>query len=82
MLHRQLEPGADVIEKYEIAGAIRRVQYPCRDLCPTEGATEAGHVQSQDLVKNRILRQLSADELKSVQPWLTLVELRSNAVLH
>jgi hypothetical protein len=29
---------------------------------------EAGHVQSQDLVKNRILRQLSADELKSVQP--------------
>jgi hypothetical protein len=39
-------------------------------------------VQSQDLVKNRILRQLSADELKSVQPWLTPVGLRSNAVLH
>jgi hypothetical protein len=34
------------------------------------------------LVKNRILRQLSADELKSVQPWFTLQELRSNAVLH
>jgi CRP-like cAMP-binding protein len=39
-------------------------------------------VQSQHLVKNRILRQLSADELKSVQPWLTLLELRSNLVLH
>src|SRR5436305_12473079 len=41
-----------------------------------------GHVQSQHIVKNRILRQLSADELKSVQPWLTAVELRSNVVLH
>jgi CRP-like cAMP-binding protein len=39
-------------------------------------------VHSQHLVKNRILRQLSADELKSVQPWLTLMDLRSNAVLH
>jgi CRP-like cAMP-binding protein len=39
-------------------------------------------VQSQHLVKNRILRQLSADELKSVQPWLTAVKLQSNAVLH
>ena len=38
-------------------------------------------MQSQDLVKNRILRQLSADELKSVQPWLTPVELRSNGQL-
>jgi CRP-like cAMP-binding protein len=38
-------------------------------------------VQTQHIVKNRILRQLSADELKSVQPWLTLVELRSNTVL-
>jgi CRP-like cAMP-binding protein len=38
-------------------------------------------VQTQHIVKNRILRQLSADELKSVQPWLTLVELRSNKVL-
>ena len=36
---------------------------------------------TQHIVKNRILRQLSADELKSVQPWLTLVELRSNTVL-
>jgi CRP-like cAMP-binding protein len=32
--------------------------------------------------KNRILRQLSADELKSVQPWLNLVQLQSNVVLH
>jgi CRP-like cAMP-binding protein len=55
---------------------------PCRGLCPTEGATEAGHVQSQDLVRNRILRQLSADELKSVQPWLTPMDLRSSVVLH
>jgi CRP-like cAMP-binding protein len=39
-------------------------------------------VQSQHIVKNRILRQLSADELKSVQPWLTPVGLRSNTVLH
>jgi len=39
-------------------------------------------VQSQHIVKNRILRQLSADELKSVQPWLTPVELRSSVVLH
>jgi CRP-like cAMP-binding protein len=39
-------------------------------------------VSSRHLVKNRILRQLSADELKSVQPWLTPVELRSNVVLH
>jgi CRP-like cAMP-binding protein len=38
-------------------------------------------VQSQHIVKNRILRQLAADELKSVQPWLTPVELRSNTVL-
>ena len=34
------------------------------------------------VVKNRILRQLSADEPKSVQPWLTPLELRSNVVLH
>jgi len=39
-------------------------------------------VESQHIVKNRILRQLSADELKSVQPWLTPVELRSSVVLH
>jgi len=39
-------------------------------------------VQLQHIVKNRILGQLSADELKSVQPWLTLQELRSNVVLH
>jgi hypothetical protein len=38
-------------------------------------------VHSQHIVKNRILRQLAADELKSVQPWLTPVQLRSNAVL-
>ena len=39
-------------------------------------------MHSQHLVKNRILRQLSADELKSVQPWLTLVQLQSNVVHH
>jgi CRP-like cAMP-binding protein len=39
-------------------------------------------VQTQHIVNNRILRQLSADELKSVQPWLTPLELRSSAVLH
>ena len=39
-------------------------------------------MQSQHIVKNRILRQLSADELKSVQPWLTWVELQPNVVLH
>jgi CRP-like cAMP-binding protein len=38
-------------------------------------------VQSQDIVKNRILRQLSADELKSVEPWPTSMPLRPNAVL-
>jgi hypothetical protein len=54
---------------------------PCRGLCPTEGATEAKHVPSQLIVKNRILRQLSADERKSVLPWLTRVELSANAVI-
>jgi CRP-like cAMP-binding protein len=39
-------------------------------------------VQTQHIVKNRILRQLSADELKSVQPWLTLMELQPSTVLH
>ena len=39
-------------------------------------------MQSQHIVNNRILAQLSADELKSVQPWLTPLELRSNVVLH
>ena len=39
-------------------------------------------MQSQHIVNNRILGQLSADELKSVQPWLTPLELRSNVVLH
>jgi CRP-like cAMP-binding protein len=38
-------------------------------------------VQAEHIVKNRILRQLPADELKSVQPWLTPMQLRSNAVL-
>jgi hypothetical protein len=38
-------------------------------------------VQSEHIVKNRILRQLPADELKSVRPWLTPMQLRSNAVL-
>jgi CRP-like cAMP-binding protein len=39
-------------------------------------------VQTQLIVKNRILRQLSADELKSVQPWLTPMALRSGVVVH
>jgi CRP-like cAMP-binding protein len=39
-------------------------------------------VQSQHIVKNRILRQLSSDELKSIQPWLTPVQLQPNVVLH
>jgi hypothetical protein len=29
------------------AGAIRRVPYPCRGLCPTEGATEAGEISER-----------------------------------
>jgi CRP-like cAMP-binding protein len=41
-----------------------------------------GHVQSQHIVKNRVLRQLSADELKSIQPWLTPMQLQPNTVLH
>src|SRR6266545_5336256 len=44
---------------------------------PSQGVPARGRV-----VKNRILRQLSGDELKSVQPWLTPLELRSNVVLH
>jgi hypothetical protein len=38
-------------------------------------------VQSQHIVKNRILRQLSADEHKSIQPWLMPMQLRPSAVL-
>jgi CRP-like cAMP-binding protein len=38
-------------------------------------------VQSEHIVKNRILRQLPADELKSVHPWLTPMQLRSNTLL-
>ena len=38
-------------------------------------------MQSQHIVKNRILRQLSADELKSVRPWLTPVQLQANTML-
>jgi CRP-like cAMP-binding protein len=39
-------------------------------------------VQSQHIVKNRILRQLAADELKSIQPWLSSVKLQPPTVLH
>ncbi len=49
---------------------------------PCRRGDGGGHLQSQHLVKNRILGQLSADELKSVQPWLTPVQLQSNTVLH
>jgi len=39
-------------------------------------------VPTQHIVKNRILRQLSTDELRNIQPWLTVMELRPNTVLH
>ena len=39
-------------------------------------------MQSQHIVENRILRQLSADELKSIQPWLVPMQLEPNTVLH
>ncbi len=39
-------------------------------------------MQSLHLVENRILRQLSADELKSIQPWLSPTRLEPNAVVH
>jgi CRP-like cAMP-binding protein len=39
-------------------------------------------VQSQNIAKNRILRQLSADELNSIKLWSTTVQLQSNVVLH
>jgi hypothetical protein len=38
-------------------------------------------VPTQHIVKNRILRQLSAEELRSIQPWVTALELRANTVL-
>src|SRR5436190_22394402 len=41
-----------------------------------------GHVQPQHIVKNRILLQLPADELKTIERWLTPMQLRPNVVLH
>jgi CRP-like cAMP-binding protein len=38
-------------------------------------------VPPQHIVANRILRQLSPDELKSIEPWLTPIRLEPNAVL-
>jgi len=38
-------------------------------------------VPTQHIVKNRILRQLSAAELRSLQPWLSPMELHPNTVL-
>jgi hypothetical protein len=64
------------------ADAILRVFRLMPWSLPHRRGDGGGHVQSQHIVKNRILGQLSADELKSVQPWLTLQELRSNVVLH
>ncbi len=64
------------------ADAILRVFRPMPWSLPHRRGDGGGHVQTQHIVKNRILGQLSADELKSVQPWLTLQELRSNVVLH
>src|SRR2546422_79255 len=48
---------------------------------PRRRGNGGGHVQSKHIVKNRVLRQLSADELKSIQPWLSPIELRPNNVL-
>jgi hypothetical protein len=53
------------------ADAILRVFRPMPWSLPHRRGDGGGHVQSQHIVKNRILGQLSADELKSVQPWLT-----------
>jgi CRP-like cAMP-binding protein len=39
-------------------------------------------VAANNLAKNRILRQLSAEEIKSIEPWLSVAELKSNVVLH
>ena len=64
------------------ADVILRVFRPMPWSLPHRRGDGGGHVQSQHIVKNRILGQLSADELKSVQPWLTPLELRSNVVLH
>jgi hypothetical protein len=64
------------------ADAIRRAFRPMPWSLPHRRGDGGGHVQSQHIVKNRILGQLSADKLKSVQPWLTPLELRSNVVLH
>jgi hypothetical protein len=38
-------------------------------------------VASQHLVANRILRQLSPDELNSIEPWLSPIRLEPNVVL-
>ncbi len=39
-------------------------------------------MHTQHIVKNRILRQLPAQELDGLQPRLSLVELKHGAVLH
>jgi CRP-like cAMP-binding protein len=64
------------------AGAVRRVRYQCRSLCPAEGATETKNVPSEQIVKNRILRQLPAGELEALQPWLTPFALVQGEILH
>jgi hypothetical protein len=64
------------------AEAILPVFRPMPWSLPHRRGDGGGHVQSQHILKNRILGQLSSDELKGVQPWLTLQELRSNFVLH
>jgi CRP-like cAMP-binding protein len=38
-------------------------------------------VQTQHIVANRILRQLSPDELQSIEPWLSPIRLEPNVVL-
>jgi CRP-like cAMP-binding protein len=62
-----------------IAGAIRRVARSMPWSLPHRRGDGCGHVQSQHIYT---LRQLSADKLKSVQPWLRPVQLQSNTVLH
>jgi hypothetical protein len=78
------------MQKIGVAGSDRSPQQtlfgalldPMPWSLPHRRGDGAGHVPTQHIVKNRILRQLSADELKSVQPWLTLMDLRSSVVLH
>src|SRR5262245_34620612 len=72
----------DTLIPVSTADAIRRAVRTMPWSLPHRRGDGGRHVQTQHLVKNRILRQLSADELQSVQPWLTPIELRSGYVVH